>query len=75
MRTSVLGVPDEKRGEVLAAAVVKRQGADLTDKEVMKYCREKIADYKVPKMVKFIEALPLVGPGKVDKKTLTESFV
>ncbi len=75
METSVFGVPDEKRGEVLAAAVVKRQGADLTDKEVTKYCREKIADYKVPKMVKFIDALPLVGPGKVDKKTLTESFV
>jgi non-ribosomal peptide synthetase component E (peptide arylation enzyme) len=41
----------------------------------MKYCREKIADYKVPKMVKFIDALPLVGPGKVDKNTLIESFV
>ncbi|MBN1573005.1 MAG: AMP-binding protein [Deltaproteobacteria bacterium] len=74
MEASVLGIQDEKRGEVLAAVVVKRPGIDLTDKEVMKHCRERIADYKVPKMVKFIDALPLVGPGKVDKKTLTESF-
>ncbi len=74
METAVLGIRDEKRGEVLAAIIVKRQESDITDKEIIKYCRERTADYKVPKMVKFIEAIPLVGPGKVDKKALVELF-
>jgi long-chain acyl-CoA synthetase len=74
METAVCGVPDEKRGEVLAAFVVKRPESAVTDKEIIKYCREKTADYKVPKFVKFIDSLPLVGPGKVDKNSLIESF-
>jgi long-chain acyl-CoA synthetase len=75
MDAAVVGIPDAKRGEVLSAFVVKRPGCDLTEHDIVKYCKEKMADYKVPKMVRFIDALPMVGPGKVNKKALMESAV
>ncbi len=75
MDAAVVGIPDPKRGEILSAFVVKRPGSDLTEHDVVKYCREKMADYKVPKAVKFIDALPMVGPGKVNKKALIEKGV
>jgi len=68
--SSVIGLPDDKMGEVLGAFIVKRSGSSLTEQEVKKYCRENTASYKVPKVVKFLDELPLVGPGKVDKKAL-----
>ncbi len=75
MDAAVVGIPDPKRGEVLSAFVVKRPGSEVTESDIVKYCREKMADYKVPKMVRFIDALPMVGPGKVNKKALIESAV
>ena len=73
MEAAVLGVPDEKRGEVMAAFLVKRQGADISEQDVLKFCREKTADYKVPRIAKFIDIIPLVGPGKVNKNALLET--
>ncbi len=75
MEAAVLGLHDEKRGEVLSAFVVKRSDFDLTEKDVIKFMRENVADYKVPKMIKFIDSLPMVGPGKIDKKALAEAAV
>lgn len=68
--SSVIGLPDDKMGEVLGAFLVKRPGSNLSEQEVKKYCRENAASYKVPKIVTFLDELPLVGPGKVDKKAL-----
>lgn len=67
---SVIGLPDEKMGEVLAAFIVTRPGSNLTEQEIKKYCRDNMANYKTPKIVKFLNELPLVGPGKVDRKAL-----
>ena len=54
----VVGVPDEKYGEELLAAVRLRPGAALTEDEVREYCRGKLAHYKVPRYVRFVERVP-----------------
>ena len=75
MEAAVLGINDEMRGKVLSAFVVKRPDSDISEKDVIKFMRENVADYKVPKMVRFIDSLPMVGPGKIDKKALAEASV
>jgi fatty-acyl-CoA synthase len=64
---AVVGVPDEKWGEVGLAAVALRKGASLTADELRGFLRDRIAHYKVPKKVVFMEELPKTGAGKIDK--------
>src|SRR5918997_145354 len=71
----VYGVPDEKYGEQVAAAVKKRQDADLTEEDVREYCRENIARYKVPYYVDFVEEYPMTASGKIQKYKLREAAV
>jgi long-chain acyl-CoA synthetase len=52
------------------AYVVVKSGETLTGEELMNYCREHLAPYKVPKIVEFIDALPKTAVGKVDRKAL-----
>jgi len=65
-----VGVPDEYRGETVKAFVVLEPGASLTEEDVISYCREKLAVYKVPKIVEFIDALPTSSAGKILRKEL-----
>jgi acyl-CoA synthetase (AMP-forming)/AMP-acid ligase II len=69
---AVVGVPDERLGEVGRAFVVPRPGAALTDDEVIAHCRERLAGYKVPRRVQFRDSLPRNAAGKVLKKILRE---
>src|SRR5215212_6116744 len=71
----VYGVPDEKYGEQVAAAVKLRQGSELTAEDVQKYCRENIAYYKVPEYVDFVEDYPMTASGKIQKYKLREAAV
>jgi fatty-acyl-CoA synthase len=71
---AVIGVPDERWGEVGRAIVVLRPGAEQDDRSLLDYCRERLARYKVPKSVVYVESLPTTGPGKVDKRRLAEEF-
>src|ERR687898_511169 len=71
----VYGVPDEKYGEQVAAAIKKREGADLTEEDVKEYCRENIARYKVPFYVDFVEEYPMTASGKIQKYKLREAAV
>jgi fatty-acyl-CoA synthase len=71
----VYGVPDEKYGEQVAAAVKKRQGSDLTEEDVKEFCRENIARYKVPFYVDFVEEYPMTASGKIQKYRLREAAV
>jgi long-chain acyl-CoA synthetase len=66
----VIGVPDEKRGETVKAFVVLKPGETLTAQEITDYCKERLAPYKVPKIVEFIEQLPKTPVGKPDRKAL-----
>jgi len=59
-----VGVPDPKRGETVKAFIVKQPDIDLTEENVISFCKERLSAYKVPKMVEFIDELPLTGVGK-----------
>lgn len=67
---AVIGLPDPKWGEAIAAFVVLKPGEIITEEEVIHYCRENIAHYKAPKRVVFIDALPKTGSGKIKKEGL-----
>jgi len=67
---AVIGVKDEHKGEVPKAFVALKEGNSMTQNEVVHYCREKIASFKVPKYVEFRDALPKNATGKILKKDL-----
>ena len=71
----VYGVPDEKYGEQVAAAIKRRQDSDLTEEDVKEFCRENIARYKVPFYVDFVEEYPMTASGKIQKYKLREAAV
>ena len=71
----VYGVPDEKYGEKVAAAVKLRQGSELTSEDIKNYCHENIAYYKVPEYVDFVEDYPMTASGKIQKYKLRETAV
>ena len=71
---AVIGVPDDKFGEALLAFVVTKPGADLGVDEMIEFCREKIAGYKIPRQLQVVEELPRNPSGKILKKILREPF-
>jgi len=71
---AVVGLPDEKWGEVGKACVVLKPGQSATEKELMQLMQENLARYKVPKSVSFMDALPLSSMGKILKRELREQF-
>lgn len=72
----VTGVPDAVHDEVLAAVIVPKRGASLTEREVNEHCRRVLAAYKVPRLVRFVgeSELPLTTTGKVQKNRLAAAF-
>ena len=69
---AVVGKPDHLRGEIPKAFVVPKEGEIIEPREIILHCKEKLANYKVPKEVAVIEAIPRTSTGKVDKKQLRE---
>lgn len=67
-----VGRPDAKSGEALRLFVTKSPGASLTEDELIAYCRRELAGYKVPKEVRFLDALPKTNVGKILRKDLRE---
>ena len=67
---AVIGIPDERLGEVAMAWVVLERNCALTEQELISWSRERIANYKVPRQVKIIDSLPLNASGKVLKMQL-----
>ncbi|NIB40334.1 fatty acid--CoA ligase family protein [Pseudomaricurvus alkylphenolicus] len=67
---AVFGVPDDRMGEVAMVFVVLKPGTQLENSELISWCREKMANYKVPRQVRFVDALPLNASGKVSKLEL-----
>ena len=72
MDAVAVGIKDEYRGETIKAFVVLKEGETATDKDIIDFCREKLAAYKAPKLVEFRTELPKSAVGKVLRKILRE---
>jgi fatty-acyl-CoA synthase len=68
----VIGVPDIKFGEEIMAWVVRRQDSELTTEELTDFCRGKIAHFKVPRYIRFVDEFPMTVTGKVQKFKMRE---
>ncbi len=71
---AVIGLPDEKWGEVVTAIISPLPGYTLTEEEIIEHCRKNLAGYKCPKIIKFIPELPKNPSGKIVKMKLKEKF-
>ena len=71
---AVIGIPDEKLGEAGKAIIVPKEGANPSPESIISWAREKIAGYKCPKSVDYIEALPRNPSGKILRKDLREPY-
>jgi fatty-acyl-CoA synthase len=72
---AVIGVPDKKWGEVPRAVVMLREGASLTEDELKEHLAGKLARYKIPKTVVFVDDMPRTASGKIRKSELRRSTV
>jgi long-chain acyl-CoA synthetase len=67
-----VGRPDEKTGEAVRLFVARLAGAALTEADLIAHCRQQLSAYKVPKEVRFLDALPKSAVGKILRKDLRE---
>ncbi|MBV8981642.1 MAG: fatty acid--CoA ligase family protein, partial [Acidimicrobiia bacterium] len=73
-QVAVVGVPDERLGEVGAAFVVTKSGQTVDPDALIAWCREHMANFKVPRRVEIVDALPLNAAGKVLKYQLRDQL-
>jgi long-chain acyl-CoA synthetase len=73
VESAAVGVPDERTGEQVVAVVVLRAGAELTEDEVREHCAARLARFKVPRVVRFVDELPHSATGKVRRASLRGS--
>ena len=66
----VIGVPHEILGELVCACIVPVEGAVITGEEIKDFARDTMADYKLPDLVRFFDAFPMTGSGKVKRREL-----
>ena len=75
MDVQVIGVPDERFGEVIMAWVQLEAGAELDEDDLKAFCKGKIAHFKVPQYVKFVSEFPMTVTGKVRKVEMRETSI
>ena len=73
-QVEVVGVPDDRFGEEIAACIRLRDGEQASEDEIRGYCRGKLAHFKVPRYVRFVEDFPMTVTGKVQKFILREQL-
>jgi len=71
---AVIGVPDQLYGEAVAAVVVLKPGEKTSEQEVIEFCKARVADYKCPKTIRFVDDIPKGPTGKLLKRELAQMF-
>jgi long-chain acyl-CoA synthetase len=71
---AVIGVPDEKWGESVKAVLVLKEGMHVSEKEIIEFCKERLASYKKPKSVEFWDTVPKTTTGKIKKNEIREKY-
>ena len=72
---AVIGIPDKTKGELAKAYIMLKDGQSATEQEIIDYARNKIAKYKAPRMVEFVDSMPLGPTGKLLKRELKETIL
>ena len=67
---AVVGIPDARRGQVMRAIVVLKHGETATQREILKFCKERLANFKMPRQLEFKDSLPKSRTGKISKRQL-----
>ena len=70
---AVVGIPDSRRGQILRANVVLKHGETATHREILSFCKERLASFKMPRQLEFKDSLPKSRTGKVAKRQLKET--
>ncbi len=70
----IFGVPDEKYGEELCAWIKLRRGHEVTEEDFRAFCRERIAHYKVPRYILFVDEFPMTATGKIQKFVMRQAM-
>ena len=68
----VVGVPHPTNGEIPKAYIQRRDGSELTERELIKFAKAHLAHFKVPRSVEFVDEFPLSGTGKILRRVLRE---
>lgn len=71
---AVFGIPDERWGERVHAAIKLRPGQELTEEELVLHCKDQIAGYKCPRSIEFVDEMPMSGAGKLLKFKMREQY-
>ena len=75
LEAGVVGAPDPIYGEIVVAFVVLREGGNVTSEELRQFARQRLADYKVPERILYLDVLPKGPSGKVQRRALKEMLL
>lgn len=71
---AIVGLPDKKYGEIVGAFIIVKEGMALTAADIRSYLREKIANYKMPKVIEFVTSFPKTATGKIQKNKIAAAY-
>lgn len=75
LECAIVGIPDQKYGEVVGAFIIPKEGVHVTAADIRSYLREKIANYKMPKVIEFVTSFPKTATGKIQKNRIVAAYL